>query len=228
MAVSKDIRFHESIIDKYIDHGFIRDGFMLFIEAAMYGHAEEFYRRTASGETYPKRYLHICSLREDLFVYGSEECEEHLEMNNCEGCYHMASFLEWYGHCGKGGFNEHKKEFSIVPDAWRFLPNIDRGVLQIVEVVNTKEVTFKKLQKYAIIEDILFETAGIRVDLLEHQVYMGQKILHDLNWVFENSLDLGEADFLDVSDKKQMQFYSEMAWINADPHGHDMMKLVDA
>ena len=72
----------------------------------------------------------------------------------------------------------------VVPDAWRF--NADENLIEVVEVKYEERVNHRRLAKYAIIDDMLWQKCGhdVRLRLTEVCARDGRSLEHNLERVF--------------------------------------------
>lgn len=78
---------------------------------------------------------------------------------------------------------------AVIPDCWTY--RHDEKIVEIIEVTDRCHLTYRRLKKYAAIADLLFQWANIRVILKEFQL-KGGVITHNLNLVYDLSLDVGD------------------------------------
>ncbi len=135
---------------------------------------------------------------EKLDDYEKRECSD--PIINFDSVYPYTGFSE----LNPLFLEQMSRNLMVLPDCWRF--DADSNTVEIIEVTDYCHLTFGRLLKYAVIDDLLWCWAGIRISIKE--IYLkGSDVIHDLGIIYDGLIDAGNIYWIPDDENGALKWY---------------------
>ena len=236
MPNGKPTKEHENKIDEICESGgFLKSGFpaffkILMIDSAIGQNSEidinDAYNRVANKDctnAVKMRTKRALSFYKKLIPYAVDyETGEQLTKHQYESLDKevVERFNAPYAYCDfyapEFGIEEEiipihefleiaSKHLTAIPDCWKY--DHEKKLITIYEVTDTCHLSGRRLTKISILEDLLFYSCGIRLDVIEYRLVGSHGFSHEVSWWFDAVINSRTLYDVDIDCRKSLKRY---------------------